>query len=461
MRRHREILEVVAKLNLKETPLRANPLEIQKLSKKSKYQDRSFSSSHGQHNMSLSVEPQSRIAFGNPILSPHSVSLNASMSESHQAVADIVSRLNINQNILNKKLASAQNDLNTSENSGVVLDTNSSQYYANSVKKIPTKKSFPGKNVNTQANLLTGIPETRNEEYTCVTSMTKRLKDDTEEIPSTFRGKLEEIKDEIQSVLNLAKKKSEGRKQTEEEQKVDQKESLQISAPPLPATVTQNHQSIVVVAQRPHSVTSDQQSDLNELEEKFCRICKDDDSEIKLVEPCNCKGSIAYAHSACLQKWIESKAEESALKCEICKTPYRIVNRRRLACSELKSFVEDPSNQKINIVLVIITLLSVGLLIGISWSLSHMNRIDQDVVVGVVHYFLISIFSLVIFSIILFYVKRLLLTEWVFVRAPRGTVLTMKIVSKKNHWKMIIIEDQGSVLSNRSQLEQSIAQSAE
>lgn len=57
-----------------------------------------------------------------------------------------------------------------------------------------------------------------------------------------------------------------------------------------------------------------------------CRICYDDEKQHdKLIEPCDCKGSVSKIHVSCFLKWMRSKKDE--LRCELCK----------------KQFVDDPS----------------------------------------------------------------------------------------------------------------------
>ncbi|GAB5586558.1 hypothetical protein Unana1_01458 [Umbelopsis nana] len=65
-------------------------------------------------------------------------------------------------------------------------------------------------------------------------------------------------------------------------------------------------------------------------EEKRCRIClnssDDDDKEDisadnPLIRPCLCKGSMAYVHLACLQRWRQERSE-NAFTCEVCHYKY-------------------------------------------------------------------------------------------------------------------------------------------
>lgn len=55
----------------------------------------------------------------------------------------------------------------------------------------------------------------------------------------------------------------------------------------------------------------------------------------RLVNPCECSGSIASVHVSCLQKWIEFRpvSIEDKLKCEVCKTKYKIKIQKRIRCS--------------------------------------------------------------------------------------------------------------------------------
>lgn len=39
-----------------------------------------------------------------------------------------------------------------------------------------------------------------------------------------------------------------------------------------------------------------------------------------MVTPCSCAGSMAWAHHACIQRWIDEKHDST---CEVCKAPFR------------------------------------------------------------------------------------------------------------------------------------------
>lgn len=51
-----------------------------------------------------------------------------------------------------------------------------------------------------------------------------------------------------------------------------------------------------------------------------CRICYQSDGT--LIEPCSCKGTVAFIHDKCLEKWI--KVKNNSLCCELCTTNYKL-----------------------------------------------------------------------------------------------------------------------------------------
>lgn len=50
-----------------------------------------------------------------------------------------------------------------------------------------------------------------------------------------------------------------------------------------------------------------------------CRICFDDNKEEPIITPCLCKGSVAFVHTSCLEKWL---AESNTSSCELCHHVY-------------------------------------------------------------------------------------------------------------------------------------------
>lgn len=51
-----------------------------------------------------------------------------------------------------------------------------------------------------------------------------------------------------------------------------------------------------------------------------CRICLMSDEVGQLIKPCNCIGSVQFAHLKCLKLWVHERAD---LHCEICKSMYK------------------------------------------------------------------------------------------------------------------------------------------
>ncbi|KAH6934042.1 hypothetical protein HPB50_019714 [Hyalomma asiaticum] len=61
-----------------------------------------------------------------------------------------------------------------------------------------------------------------------------------------------------------------------------------------------------------------------------CRICfgEADEENGPLLEPCACKGSIAFAHKLCLEKCL---CERDSDKCKICGTHIRARRKRKVS----------------------------------------------------------------------------------------------------------------------------------
>lgn len=49
--------------------------------------------------------------------------------------------------------------------------------------------------------------------------------------------------------------------------------------------------------------------------EKICRICYDIDSNLELINPCKCKGTIKWVHNDCLSKWLAISKQDSCKRC--------------------------------------------------------------------------------------------------------------------------------------------------
>nr|GLL41647.1 E3 ubiquitin-protein ligase MARCH3-like [Ipomoea trifida] len=51
-----------------------------------------------------------------------------------------------------------------------------------------------------------------------------------------------------------------------------------------------------------------------------CRICHGEDLDSNMEVPCSCRGTLKYAHRACLQSWCNEKGNTM---CEICNQPFK------------------------------------------------------------------------------------------------------------------------------------------
>lgn len=81
----------------------------------------------------------------------------------------------------------------------------------------------------------------------------------------------------------------------------------------------QSQQRPSELAQDPTTTEQVTETDMNGTEEaqvvspNACRFCYGE--EPQLIQPCNCKGSMAYVHGHCLGQWLETRP---SLRCDIC-----------------------------------------------------------------------------------------------------------------------------------------------
>eukprot|EP01060_Flectonema_neradi_P010899 TRINITY_DN17985_c0_g1_i1.p1 TRINITY_DN17985_c0_g1~~TRINITY_DN17985_c0_g1_i1.p1 ORF type:complete len:217 (+),score=15.20 TRINITY_DN17985_c0_g1_i1:75-725(+) len=72
---------------------------------------------------------------------------------------------------------------------------------------------------------------------------------------------------------------------------------------------------------------------IEDSEPHTCSICHDDVGPF-LVNLCNCRGTVARKHEACLRKWMNSQTDNGVsindvLKCGVCKTTYSYYYERK------------------------------------------------------------------------------------------------------------------------------------
>lgn len=63
-----------------------------------------------------------------------------------------------------------------------------------------------------------------------------------------------------------------------------------------------------------------------EQEAPICRFCLDSRNTPKhrLIEPCQCRGSMRFVHTSCLKKWRTINPARNATVCLLCFTPYKV-----------------------------------------------------------------------------------------------------------------------------------------
>lgn len=56
----------------------------------------------------------------------------------------------------------------------------------------------------------------------------------------------------------------------------------------------------------------------------FCRICLEEEGD--MISPCQCTGTLAHVHEACLRQWREQfdTGDERAVRCQQCTAPYHV-----------------------------------------------------------------------------------------------------------------------------------------
>lgn len=60
-----------------------------------------------------------------------------------------------------------------------------------------------------------------------------------------------------------------------------------------------------------------------------CRICHTNTSKEPLISPCRCKGSLAYVHLACLERWLNQSCRSY---CELCRYHFNVIETPRYRC---------------------------------------------------------------------------------------------------------------------------------
>lgn len=105
----------------------------------------------------------------------------------------------------------------------------------------------------------------------------------------------------------------------------------------------------------------------NSIIKRECRYCLSDDRIEKLIDPCNCEGTMKYVHQECLEDWIKNghrqvyettniqKLKIYLTMCEICKYQMKYTKsyKNNLFLSVIKMIKSIFSNIKNGLILVL------------------------------------------------------------------------------------------------------------
>lgn len=97
-----------------------------------------------------------------------------------------------------------------------------------------------------------------------------------------------------------------------------------------------------------------------------CRICQTNTVNEGLISPCNCKGTLAYVHLSCLERWLN---ESSRNYCELCMYRFTaIATKRYKLCEGIKLWIRHPRNrshvQSDLLIAILLSLVTFGLIVS-------------------------------------------------------------------------------------------------
>ncbi|XP_066250344.1 E3 ubiquitin-protein ligase MARCHF3-like [Euwallacea similis] len=104
-----------------------------------------------------------------------------------------------------------------------------------------------------------------------------------------------------------------------------------------------------------------------------CRICQTITSNETPISPCNCKGTLAYIHLSCLEKWLNQSGRNF---CELCNFRYESIQTQRYTfCESLTLWICHPRNRRHIrsdlIVVALLTLVTSGLLFICTYGMDY------------------------------------------------------------------------------------------
>lgn len=97
-----------------------------------------------------------------------------------------------------------------------------------------------------------------------------------------------------------------------------------------------------------------------------CRICLEESELSLLIEPCLCKGSMAYVHPHCLQRWHYSLGKYSKnnqkqdFRCGSCLAPLKISFKQQ----QRRTFLRATNTQLISFILITLVVGAAGYVFG-------------------------------------------------------------------------------------------------
>ncbi|KAJ8925907.1 hypothetical protein NQ315_009759 [Exocentrus adspersus] len=111
-----------------------------------------------------------------------------------------------------------------------------------------------------------------------------------------------------------------------------------------------------------------------------CRICHTNTPNEALISPCDCKGSLAYVHLSCLERWLN---QSSRNYCELCLYHYNATATKRYRlCEGMRLWIRHPRNRihfrSDMLIAIVLTLVTAGLIVsclmGMDYFLAEASR---------------------------------------------------------------------------------------
>ncbi|XP_065167197.1 E3 ubiquitin-protein ligase MARCHF3-like [Atheta coriaria] len=136
-----------------------------------------------------------------------------------------------------------------------------------------------------------------------------------------------------------------------------------------------------VITGHASSASRMQSTNLVTIGSMVCRICQTNSGQELLISPCHCKGSMAYVHLSCLERWLN---QASRCYCELCMYQFNAVQTKRYGlCQGLKMWMRHPRNrahiQSDLLIALLLTAITVGLvivcLLGLQYFVIEAQRI--------------------------------------------------------------------------------------